>query len=74
MEVFAAKPAVESLQNNSAYNESFSDAITDLKPVVNITPVKEGDTIDLGGMELLIYETPGHTSRIQEEFIRRKPI
>jgi len=62
IEVFAAKPAIESLKNNSKYNESFSDVITDLEPVKNITPVKEGDIIDLGGMELLIYETPGHTN------------
>ena len=62
IEVFAAKPAIESLKNNSKYNESFSDVITDLEPVDNITPVKEGDIIDLGGMELLIYETPGHTN------------
>lgn len=62
IEVFAAKPAIESLKNNSKYNESFSDVITDLEPVENITPVKEGDIIDLGGMELLIYETPGHTN------------
>jgi len=62
IEVFAAKPAIESLKNNSIYNESFSDAITDLRPIDNITSVKERDTIDLGGMELLIYETPGHTN------------
>jgi len=62
IEVFAAKPAIKSLRNNSEYNEGFSEIITDLKPVENITPVKEGDTIDLGGMELLIYETPGHTN------------
>ena len=61
IEVFAAKPAIESLKNNSKYNESFSDVIPDLEPVENITPVKEGDIIDLGGMELLIFETPGHT-------------
>ncbi len=62
IEVFAANPAIESLKNNSKYNESFSDAFTDLEPVENITPVKEGDIIDLGGMKLLIYETPGHTN------------
>jgi len=62
IEVFAAKPAIESLKNNSKYNESFSEVVTDLEPVDNITPVKEGDTIDLGGLELLIYETPGHTN------------
>ncbi|NVM45070.1 MAG: MBL fold metallo-hydrolase [Candidatus Lokiarchaeota archaeon] len=62
IEVFAAKPAIESLKNNSKYNEGFSEVITDLEPVENITPVKERDTIDLGGMELLIYETPGHTN------------
>jgi len=62
IEVIAAKPAIESLQNNSKYNEGFSEIITDLDPVDNITPVKEGDIIDLGGMELLIYETPGHTN------------
>ena len=62
IEVFAAKPAIESLKNNLKYNESFSEIITDLEPVENITPVKEGDIIDLGGMELLIYETPGHTN------------
>ncbi len=62
IEVFAAKPAIESLKNNSKYNESFSEIITDLEPVDNIIPVKEGDIIDLGGMELLIYETPGHTN------------
>ena len=62
IEVIAAKPAIESLKNNSKYNESFSDVITDLEPVDNIIPVKEGDIIDLGGLELLIYETPGHTN------------
>jgi len=62
IEVFAAKPAIESLKNNSKYNESFSEIITNLEPVENITPVKEGNIIDLGGMELLIYETPGHTN------------
>lgn len=62
IEVIAAKPAIESLKNNSKYNESFSEIITDLEPVDNITPVKEGDIIDLGEMELLIYETPGHTN------------
>jgi len=62
IEVIAAKPAIESLKNNSKYNESFSEIITDLEPVDNITLVKEGDIIDLGGMELLIYETPGHTN------------
>jgi len=62
IEVIAAKPAIESLKNNSKYNESFSNVITDLEPVENITPVKEGDIIDLGGLELLIFETPGHTN------------
>jgi len=62
IEVFAAKPAIESLKKNSKYNESFSDIIADLEPVDKITPVKEGDIIDLGGMDLLIYETPGHTN------------
>jgi len=62
IDVFAAKPAIESLKNNSKYNESFLDIVTDLEPVENITPVKEGDVIDLGEMELLIYETPGHTN------------
>jgi len=62
IEVFAAKPAIKSLRNNSEYNKSFSEIISDLEPVDNIIPVKEGDTIDLGGIELLIYETPGHTN------------
>jgi len=62
IEVVAAKPAIESLKNNSRYNEGFSEIITDLESIENITPVKEGDIIDLGGMELLIYETPGHTN------------
>ncbi len=62
IEVFAGRTAIEALQNNSIYNEGFSEIISDLEPVDNIIPVKEGDTIDLGGMELLIFETPGHTN------------
>lgn len=62
IEVYAAKPAIESLQNNSKYNEDFSEIISDLDPVDNINPIKEGDIIDLGGMDLLVYETPGHTN------------
>jgi len=62
IEVFAAKPAIESLKNNSKYNEAYSEVVSDLDPVENIIPVKQGDAIDLGGIELLIYETPGHTN------------
>jgi glyoxylase-like metal-dependent hydrolase (beta-lactamase superfamily II) len=61
IQVFAGRSAIDSLQNNSKYNEDFSEIISDLEPVDNIIPVKEGDTIDIGGMELVILETPGHT-------------
>ncbi|MFX0134711.1 MAG: MBL fold metallo-hydrolase [Candidatus Hodarchaeota archaeon] len=62
IEVFAGRTAIESLRNNSNYNKDFSEIISDLEPVDNIIPVKQGDTIDLGGIELLIFETPGHTN------------
>jgi glyoxylase-like metal-dependent hydrolase (beta-lactamase superfamily II) len=61
IEVMASHIGIESLRNMSEFNEAFSNIATGLVPIENVTPLKEGDNIDLGGLKLKIFETPGHT-------------
>ncbi len=62
IEIMAGKSAVDALRNNIEYNEAYLNVVTSLEPVDNIIPVKEGEIIDLGDLELKIIETPGHTN------------
>ena len=67
----ASRHGIQSLQNAREFNKWFSDVSPRLKPVENVTPLKEGDLIDLGGLELEIYETPGHTNCCLSIFDRK---
>jgi len=71
IEVMASRHGIQSLQNAREFNKWFSDVSPRLKPVENVTPLKEGDLIDLGGLELEIYETPGHTNCCLSIFDRK---
>lgn len=62
MEVMASVYGIESLKNAREFNKWFSDVTPVLKPVENVTPLKDGTVIDIGGLELEIFETPGHTN------------
>lgn len=62
MEVMASQHGIDSLKNIRAFNKWFSDVSPVLRPVENVTPLKEGTVIDIGGLELEIFETPGHTN------------
>ena len=62
LEIMACHLGIESLKNPDEFNKYFSDFTPKLKPVENVTPLKDGDIIDLGQVELKIFETPGHTN------------
>ncbi|MFW9938268.1 MAG: MBL fold metallo-hydrolase [Candidatus Thorarchaeota archaeon] len=63
IEVMVGKTGVNSLKNNAIFNNNFKNLkdIPDLKSIKDLIPLDDGDTIDLGGTELSIIETPGHT-------------
>ncbi|NVM37380.1 MAG: MBL fold metallo-hydrolase, partial [Candidatus Lokiarchaeota archaeon] len=58
IEILASEKAIPNLRDQS-YNEIFGTG-----PFNNIegdiVPLKEGDTVDLGGLKLKIFETQGH--------------
>jgi glyoxylase-like metal-dependent hydrolase (beta-lactamase superfamily II) len=62
MEIMASHQGINSLQNLQEYNQWFKDVSPRLKSVEDVTPLKEGVRLDLGGLELEIFETPGHTN------------
>jgi len=57
IQVLASHKAVPLLADAS-FNKDFGDE--PYESIRDVTPVKEGDTIDLGGVTLRIYEVPGH--------------
>ncbi len=61
IKVMASYSAIDSLKHNSEFNEAFNEVISNLEPIDDITPLKEGDIIDLGELQVQIIETPGHT-------------
>ena len=58
IEVLASEKAVEKLQDPEEMNEYFS---VNVDPIEDITPLKEGDIIDLNGLKLKIFNFFGHT-------------
>ncbi len=62
LEVMASRHGIESLRNAREFNKWFSDVSPRLKPIEDVTPLKEGMIIDIGDLELEIFETPGHTN------------
>ena len=61
LKVFAGQSAIKALNNFKKYNEAFSPFSEDLEAIESVEIVKEGDQIELGDLNLTIYETPGHT-------------
>ena len=57
IEVMASSEAIPLLADAS-FNEVFDRG--PYESIQDVTPVMEGDTIDLGGIALRIYEVPGH--------------
>jgi len=57
MEVLASHEAVPLLADHT-FNDPFSKG--PYESIQNVTPLKEGDTLDLGGLTLRVYEVPGH--------------
>ena len=58
IEIYASEKAIPYLQDQS-YNEVFGTGpFNNIE--ADIIPLKEGDTIDLDGISLKVFETPGH--------------
>jgi len=58
IEIYASVEAIPNLRDQS-YNEVFGTGpFNNIE--VDIIPLKEGDTVDLDGITLKIFETPGH--------------
>lgn len=57
-EVLASEKAIDDLKNPERINEPFE---YNVKPIENVTPLKEGDIINLNGLELEVFNFFGHT-------------
>ena len=62
IEIMASKTAVETLKNATEFNKGFSDFASKSKPLTGVSPLNDEEVIDLGDLELTIFETPGHTN------------
>ena len=62
VEIMASKTGVKTLENATEFNSWFADFTSRSKPITGVTPLKDDDTVDLGNLELRIFETPGHTN------------
>jgi glyoxylase-like metal-dependent hydrolase (beta-lactamase superfamily II) len=58
-EVFASEKSIPLLEDQS-WN-AFADPKRKFHNITDVTPLKEGETIDLGGVTLKIFGSPGHT-------------
>ena len=58
IEVLASEMAINNLKNPESMNSYFG---YDMAPIEEVTPLKEGDIIDLSGLELEIFNFFGHT-------------
>ena len=56
IEVMASENAIDNLKNPERMNEGL-----EVDPVENVTPLKEGDIVDLNGLKLEIFNFFGHT-------------
>lgn len=61
IEVMASHLGIESLRDISVFNKAYLNVTTGLVPIENVSPLKDGDNIDLGEIKLKIFETPGHS-------------
>lgn len=58
IEVLASENAIKNLKNPEIMNEYFGYKID---PIENVTPLKEGDIIDINGLKLEVFNFFGHT-------------
>ncbi|MHA1730731.1 MAG: MBL fold metallo-hydrolase [Promethearchaeota archaeon] len=58
LEVVASHHGVDSLLNAPDFNAQFGEVVD---PVGGVTLVRDGDMLELGGLDLEVLETPGHT-------------
>ncbi len=58
IEVLASENALDNLKNPAAMNDIFEATV---EPVKEVTLLKEGDTIDLNGLKLEVFNFFGHT-------------
>jgi len=58
LEILASANAIENLKNPNRINSEFDHPV---EPVENVTPLKEGDIINLNGLNLEILNFFGHT-------------
>ncbi|MHA1254069.1 MAG: MBL fold metallo-hydrolase [Promethearchaeota archaeon] len=63
IEVLASEKAIENLKNPKLMNDVFKNDMTDpqSQPVEDVTPLKDGDIIDLNGLKLEVLNFFGHT-------------
>jgi len=59
VELLAHPKAIPLLEDPSRVGYDFGTG--SLLPIIGVEPVKEGDVVDLGGIELKVIDTPGHT-------------
>lgn len=57
-EVLASEKAIDNLKYPEKMNKCYD---FDVKPIENVTPLKEGDLIDMNGLKLEIFNFFGHT-------------
>lgn len=57
-ETLASEKAIDNLKNPEKINDIFE---YEVGPIENVTPLKEGDIIDLNGLELEVFDFFGHT-------------
>jgi glyoxylase-like metal-dependent hydrolase (beta-lactamase superfamily II) len=57
-ETMASEKAINNLKDPKKMNDIFE---YDVGPIENVTPLKEGDIIDLNGLELEVFDFFGHT-------------
>ena len=58
IEVLASERAIDNLRNPEKMNSYFGYQVD---PIEDVTPLKEGDILDINGLELEIYNFFGHT-------------
>jgi glyoxylase-like metal-dependent hydrolase (beta-lactamase superfamily II) len=63
IEVLASENALENLKNPKLMNDVFKNDMSDTEsqPVEDVTPLKDGDIIDLNGLKLKVLNFFGHT-------------
>ncbi|MFX0072642.1 MAG: MBL fold metallo-hydrolase [Candidatus Hermodarchaeota archaeon] len=58
IEVLASEYAIDNLENPQKMNQEYD---VNIEPIENVIPLKEGNAIDLEGLELEIYNLFGHS-------------